>query len=279
MGDAEVGKYFAAIHRLEEKYGFNNLNVENTGLDIRNTAGEEPPISGEQLEALFEKMPKLVTNAYPSNFQPELEEMVDNIENYNISSKVRISVYPQKIVPEGHLKTAEIVLGKVANPVSELHLPGYTEGSLNVITFPERKFNLVELTEYGKEKVEDFLKNISDLDSLLGINMEVDTRIYGESDKGSGSIIYNIEGYGNLDGTNFSPKEITGHSHGADEGLWETLYYLGDMKEIKKRPLRRNSEDSYQSGRISFKDAVNLCELAMKGDKVKFDKYYTGIIL
>ncbi len=247
MGDEDVGKYFATVHRLEEGYGFNELNV-------RNVAGAEPPISGEQLYILFDKMPEVVKNAYPSNIKPELEKVVDDADKYEITSNVNVGLYPQKIVPESDINFIKNVLSSLSAEYSGRDY---------------RPFN-----ESRAGEIKQFLGEIPDLESQLKTIVEINTRIYGESDKGSGSMIYNIEGQGNLEDDDFVLNEIKPHSYGADRGLWEVLCYVGDMDEIKKRPFERSLEDSHQPGNINLKDAIQFCELAMEGDKVQVEKVY-----
>jgi len=264
MEDAEVGKYFAAIHRLEEGCGFNELNV-------RNVAGEEPLVSGEQLYILFDKLPKVVKNAYPSNIKPELEKMVDDADKYELTSNVNVGLQPQKIVSESDIKYIGNVLRRVTEPVTRVHISDYTAGSIEVRD-SVRNFRLFD--DQKTKEIEQLLKEIPGWESQLKVDMNINTRIYGENDKGSGSIINNVECIGNLEENDFVLNKIKPHSYGADKGLWEVLCYVGNMEEIKKRPIDESMNDSYSVSNINLKDAVRFCELAMKGNKESVEKVY-----
>ncbi len=251
MEDADVRKYFATIHSLKEVYGFNELNP-------RTVAGEEPLISGEQLQILFDNMPEVVKNAYPSNIKPKLEKIVDDADKYEITSNAIVSLYPQKIIPESDINYIDNILRKATKPVTGVHISEDTTGSTH---------NFRLFSDLKTKEIERFLGEIPDLESQLKATVDINTQIYGESNKGSGSMIYNIECQGILKDDDFVPNEIKPHSHGADKGLWEVLCYVGDMDEIKKRPFERSMGDSYQAGNINLKDAVPFCELAIEGDK------------
>ncbi|RLI99406.1 MAG: hypothetical protein DRP06_03510 [Candidatus Aenigmatarchaeota archaeon] len=269
MEDAEVGKYFAAIHRLEEGYGFNELNVRNVAGEEPLVSGEEPLVSGEQLYILFDKLPKVVKNAYPSNIKPELEKMVDDADKYEITSNVNVGLYPQKIVPESDIKYIGNVLRRITEPATRVHISDYTAGSIEARD-PVRNFRL--FSDQKTKEINQLLRELPNLESQLKVDMNINTRIYGENDKGSGSIINNVECIGNLEENDFVLNKMKPHSYGADKGLWEVLCYVGNMDEIKERPLDESLKDSYQAGNINLDDAVQFCELAMKGNKESVEK-------